>query len=87
MGKDKEIGELEIYYPEIYLKANEVVRCYNELLREIVQRAEKENWEPAHWHAITVAITVDLVRTILNMQADLTREAGRMLREAVRDES
>ena len=81
MGKDREIQGLEIYYPEIYLKANKVIKCYNELLIEIIQRAEKENWKPDYWHAITIAITVDLIRTILNMQADLVKEAGRMLRE------
>ena len=42
--KDKEIQELEMYHPEIYLKANKVIERYNELLGEIVKCAEKEGW-------------------------------------------
>ena len=83
MGEDKEIQELEIYHPEIYLKANKVIESYNELLGEIVRCAEKEGWNPSYWHTITVAITVDLVRTILDMQADLTQEARKIWKEVI----
>ena len=83
MGEDKEIQELEMYHPEIYLKANKVIESYNELLGEIVRCAEKEGWNPSYWHTITVAITVDLVRTILDMQADLTQEARKIWREVI----
>ena len=86
MGEDKEIQELEMYHPEIYLKANRVIESYNELLGEIIKYAEKEGWNPSYWHAITVAITVDLVRTILDMQADLTQEARKIWKEVVEGE-
>ncbi|HDL59891.1 MAG TPA: hypothetical protein ENH14_00380 [candidate division WOR-3 bacterium] len=86
MGGDKEIQELEIYHPEIYLKANKVIESYNELLEEIVEHAEKEGWTPSYWHTITVAITVDLVRTILDMQADLAQEAEKMWKEILEGE-
>jgi len=85
-NKDKEIQELEIYHPEIYLKANKVIESYNELLEEIVEHAEKEGWNPSYWHTITVAITVDLVRTILDMQADLAQEAEKMWKEILEGE-
>jgi len=55
-------------------------------LEEIVEHAEKEGWTPSYWHTITVAITVDLVRTILDMQADLAQEAEKMWKEILEGE-
>ena len=87
MKKSKEIGTLDVYYPDIYLKANKVVESYRNLLAEIINYAEKEKWNPVYWYMITTSITVDLIRTILGIQANLTQEASKIWKEVVEGET
>jgi len=59
---------IEQKYPFIVDKIEQIGEIYRELITEIVDCAEKEEWTAYHLHGSIVCVTMDVLRMIMDIQ-------------------